>query len=106
MGFEPRMQLDLYLRTDQEGDDSEMLIGQQVELRYALADWGKLWGNPTIYLEWAGLEQRPERRSPAIVRCPSSESRRTVRGDIVRAGVSEAGGATLASRPAAQYRGA
>ena len=21
-------------------------------MRWALADWGKLWGNPTIYLEW------------------------------------------------------
>ena len=60
IGFEPRMQLDLYLRTDQEGDDSEMLLGQQVELRYALADWGKIWGNPTLYFEWVGLEQRPD----------------------------------------------
>ena len=60
LGFEPRLQLDLYLRTDQEGDDSEMLIGQQVELRYALADWGKLWGNPTLYVEWVSLEQRPD----------------------------------------------
>jgi hypothetical protein len=31
-----------------------------VELRYALADWGKLWGNPTLYAEWVGLEQRPD----------------------------------------------
>jgi hypothetical protein len=60
VGFEPRLQLDLYLRTDQEGDDSEMLLGQQVEIRYALADWGKIWGNPTLYLEWVGLEQRPD----------------------------------------------
>jgi len=60
IGFEPRLQLDLYLRTDQEGDDSEMLLGQQVELRYALADWGKIWGNPTLYVEWVGLEQRPD----------------------------------------------
>jgi hypothetical protein len=60
VGFEPRLQLDLYFRTDQEGDDSEMLIGHQVELRYALADWGKIWGNPTLYVEWAGLEQRPD----------------------------------------------
>ena len=61
VGFEPRLQLDLYFRTDQEGDDSEMLIGQQVEIRYALADWGKIWGNPTLYLEWVGLEQRPDK---------------------------------------------
>lgn len=60
VGFEPRLQLDLYFRTDQEGDDSEMLAGQQVEIRYALADWGEIWGNPTLYLEWVGLEQRPD----------------------------------------------
>ena len=60
VGFEPRLQLDLYFRTDQEGDDSEMLIGHQVEVRYALADWGKIWGNPTLYVEWASLEQRPD----------------------------------------------
>ena len=60
IGFEPRLQLDLYFRTDQEGDDGEALIGSQVELRYALADWGKIWGNPTLYFEWVGLEQRPD----------------------------------------------
>jgi hypothetical protein len=60
-GLPHRFQLDIYLRTDQEGDDSEMLLGQQVELRYALADWGKIWGNPTLYAEWVGLEQRPDK---------------------------------------------
>jgi hypothetical protein len=60
VGFEPRLQLDLYFRTDQEGDDAEMLVGHQFEVRYALADWGKIWGNPTLYFEWAGLEQRPD----------------------------------------------
>jgi hypothetical protein len=59
-GLPHRFQLDLYLRTDQDGDDSEQLLGSQVELRYALADWGKIWGNPTLYVEWASLEQRPD----------------------------------------------
>jgi hypothetical protein len=60
-GLPHRFQLDIYLRTDQEGDDSEILLGSQVEIRYALADWGKLWGNPTLYAEWVGLEQRPDK---------------------------------------------
>lgn len=61
VGFEPRLQLDLYFRTDQDGDGEEMLIGHQVEVRYALADWGEIWGNPTLYVEWVGLEQRPDK---------------------------------------------
>lgn len=61
VGFEPRIQIDLYFRTDQEGDGSQMLLGQQVEIRYALADWGEIWGNPTLYFEWVGLEQRPDK---------------------------------------------
>jgi hypothetical protein len=60
-GLPHRFQLDLYLRTDQEGDDSEILLGSQVEIRYALADWGKIWGNPTLYAEWVGLEERPDK---------------------------------------------
>lgn len=60
-GLPHRFQLDLYLRTDQDGDDSEMLLGQQVELRWALANWGEIWGNPTLYIEWVGLEQRPDK---------------------------------------------
>jgi len=60
-GLPHRFQLDLYFRTDQTGDNSEMLIGQQVEFRWALADWGVLPGNPTLYLEWVGPEQRPDK---------------------------------------------
>ena len=60
-GLPYRFQLDLYLRTDQEGDGDEILLGSQFEIRWALADWGKLPGNPTLYLEWVGLEQRPDK---------------------------------------------
>jgi hypothetical protein len=61
IGLPHRFQLDLYLRSDQDGDGEEMLWGTQVEIRYALADWGKIWGNPTLYAEWVGLEQRPDK---------------------------------------------
>jgi hypothetical protein len=66
-GLPYRFQLDLYLRTDQTGDESEFLWGQQVELRWALADWGVIWGNPTLYLEWVGLEQRPDKIEPKLL---------------------------------------
>lgn len=66
-GLPHRLQLDLYLRTDYEGDDGEWLSGQQVELRYALADWGVIPGNPTLYLEWVALEQRPDKVEPKIL---------------------------------------
>jgi hypothetical protein len=61
IGLPHRFQLDLYLRTDQDSNESEQLLGSQVEIRYALADWGKIWGNPTLYAEWVGLEQRPDK---------------------------------------------
>ncbi|MCE9590770.1 MAG: transporter [Planctomycetes bacterium] len=51
-GLPYRFQWDFYMiaRTEDGGDHT--YGDQQVELRYALADWGKLWGNPTIYLEY------------------------------------------------------
>jgi len=66
-GLPYRFQLDLYFRTDQTGDESEWLIGQQVELRWALADWDVIWGNPTLYFEWVALEQRPDKIEPKLL---------------------------------------
>ena len=51
-GLGHRLQLDLYLRTQSDGADVVRLESERVELRYALADWGVLWGNPTLYLEY------------------------------------------------------
>jgi hypothetical protein len=54
-GLGHRLQLDVYLVTQQEGKGENAPIElkrEQVEIRYALADWGKLWGNPTLYLEY------------------------------------------------------
>lgn len=47
-----RLQLDLYLRTQQEGTGPMVVESERVELRWALADWGVIPGNPTLYLEW------------------------------------------------------
>lgn len=53
-GLGKRLQLDLYSHTVYDGESGDKAFnwrGFSWELRYALADWGKIWGNPTIYLE-------------------------------------------------------
>ncbi len=57
IGLPYRMQLDLY--NDIEGDDRGRFHYQSfnVELRWALADWGKIWGNPTLYAEYKFADQ-------------------------------------------------
>ncbi len=58
-GLGYRVQLDYYLITrNTEGEDTK--IDNAIEIRYALADWGKLWGNPTVYLEWISKDQDPD----------------------------------------------
>ncbi|MCC6408305.1 MAG: hypothetical protein IT453_14165 [Planctomycetes bacterium] len=52
-GLPHRLQLDLYAVSNQTVDTGEMAFNEQkIELRYAFADWGKLWGNPAAYVEW------------------------------------------------------
>jgi hypothetical protein len=51
-GLPYRFQLDLYFRTDQADAGSHMDFAGQFEVRWALADWGKIWGNPTLYFEY------------------------------------------------------
>jgi hypothetical protein len=59
-GLPHRFQLDLYAVGHQTGGNGTYGIdGQQVEVRYALADWGKLFGNPTLYAEWKNLSGVP-----------------------------------------------
>lgn len=67
VGLPFRFQLDVYLRTDQENWDSGFEFGQQIEVRWALADWGEIWGNPTLYLEWIGLDGRPDKIEPKLL---------------------------------------
>ena len=53
MGLGHRLQLDLYLSTEQLGKAGALdLLEEKVELRYAFANWGVIPGNPTLYLEW------------------------------------------------------
>ncbi|MEI6535946.1 MAG: hypothetical protein WCN98_11435 [Verrucomicrobiaceae bacterium] len=52
IGLPGRLQLDLYYNwTHQEGETR--FDEAAVEVRWALADWGKIWGNPTLYIEYA-----------------------------------------------------
>jgi hypothetical protein len=68
-GLPHRLQLDIYLRTDQKTEESEIKMSEQIELRYALADWGELPGNPTLYLEWIRHHDDPDQIEPKILFC-------------------------------------
>ena len=60
-GLPGRLQLDLYAVGNKEGKEGTFSINQQkVEVRYAFADWGKLPGNPTMYLEWTQNSDGPD----------------------------------------------
>lgn len=67
IGLPYRFQLDIYLRQDYDTDSDETLMGGQFEVRWALADWGKIWGNPTLYMEYITLEDRPDKIEPKIL---------------------------------------
>ena len=57
IGLPHRMQLDLYYDMAVQGDRSSRTEDYAVELRYALADWGKLPLNPTLYAEYKFVEE-------------------------------------------------
>lgn len=60
-GLGNRLQLDLYSHTVYDGVDGAKTFkwrGFSWEFRYALADWGKIWGNPTLYYEMKMLDGR------------------------------------------------
>lgn len=60
VGLPHRLQLDLYAVGHQTGNAGTFGVdSQKVEVRYAFADWGKIWGNPTAYLEWKDLSGAP-----------------------------------------------
>jgi len=52
-GLPGRWQIDIYAVTEKAGSEGETAWSEQkFEVRYAFADWGELWGNPTAYVEW------------------------------------------------------
>lgn len=67
VGLPHRFQLDVYARQDYDTASDETLWGGQFEVRYGLADWGKLWGNPALYFEYLVLEDRPDKIEPKLL---------------------------------------
>jgi hypothetical protein len=60
-GLPGRLQLDLYAVGNKTGKEGTFSVDQQkVELRYAFANWGKIPGNPTLYLEWTQNSGGPD----------------------------------------------
>ncbi|MFM9028577.1 MAG: hypothetical protein ACKOQ6_11365, partial [Bacteroidota bacterium] len=55
LGLGKRLELDLYLHTVHVSNGAASTFQWRAfswELRYALADWGKIFGNPTLYFEY------------------------------------------------------
>jgi hypothetical protein len=61
VGLGARFQADLYLRLENVGTQPVKLESERVELRWALANWGVIPGNPTLYLEWICNTEGPQR---------------------------------------------
>ncbi len=64
VGLPYRLQLDFYYRTEQKvrGDTyGPRENSSSAELRYALADWGVLPANPTVYLEYIRRDEKPDK---------------------------------------------
>ena len=61
-GLTDRIQIDFYLNQIQQAN-STMIDGEgaQFELRWALADWGKIPANPVIYLEYHPRKNDPDK---------------------------------------------
>jgi hypothetical protein len=61
VGLPGRWQLDFYYVTAKTGSEGPVEPAEQkFEVRYALADWGKLPGNPTLYFEWVEVSGGPD----------------------------------------------
>lgn len=67
IGLPYRLQLDIYLRQDYDSATDDTQWGAQFEIRWAFADWGEIWGNPTIYLEYVLLDERPDKFEPKLL---------------------------------------
>lgn len=68
IGLPGRFQLDVYERWHTKTDDNNNLNaaheGVQIELRWALANWGDIFMNPTLYAEWIqrnNVESEPDK---------------------------------------------
>jgi hypothetical protein len=60
MGLPYRFQVDLYLIPDRQGSAGKTNLSNSVEVRWAFADWNKIWGNPTLYVEYTFGDNNPD----------------------------------------------
>ncbi len=60
IGLPHRFQVDLYEFSEKEGNEGTRSTGQKFEVRYALANWGEIWGNPALYTEWEQNDAAPD----------------------------------------------
>ncbi len=61
IGLPGRFQVDMYLNSNQTGNGGEGgMNGESIEVRWAFADWNRIWGNPTLYLELTSRDQAPD----------------------------------------------
>jgi len=59
IGIGHRLQFDIYLGSEKVGWKGPIEINEQgLEMRYAFADWGRVWGNPTIYLDFVNRNSK------------------------------------------------
>lgn len=69
-GLANRLELDLYLHTVYKAGGYESSFGFRGfswEIRYALAEWGKIWGNPTLYFEHKLLDGKYQGIEPKLL---------------------------------------
>lgn len=85
-GLGSRFQLDLYYNTKWVRNSGQNAVlsnrGWAAELRYALADWGVIPGNPTLYLEYILWNNNPNDGAPGDGAPASIEPKLLLGGEI------------------------
>jgi len=67
-GLPYRFQFDFYFRQDLRDFETDTAgVATQFELRWALADWGKIFANPTLYLEYILKDGSPDVLEPKLL---------------------------------------
>lgn len=66
-GLPHRLQLDIYLINRVQKSAGPTFTDYAVELRYALADWNRIWGNPTFYIEYTHRDQDSDQLESKIL---------------------------------------
>lgn len=69
IGLPYRFQLDLYGIARTEGGEDKTHFDQMIEVRWALADWGKIPWNPTLYVEYVNRDEKPDKIEAKLLLC-------------------------------------